>query len=70
VPTVYGGHLLVAPTHVVALFIGAGGASIPVAIPCSDALCGSTTYAQVLEVDAGASKGVAFSNAIRLVLGE
>ncbi|MFO0983463.1 MAG: hypothetical protein U1E76_17305 [Planctomycetota bacterium] len=68
--TIYGGSLLVAPSTILPLFLPGAGASIPVSVPDDDALCGLSVYLQVLESDAGATKGVAFTRGLRLQLGE
>ena len=70
VPTAFEGTLLLIATTILPLTLPAAGASIPVTVPGDDALCGLSIYLQVLEADAGASRGVAFSRGLRLQLGE
>ena len=45
------------------------GLSVTVTIPCDLTLCGLSVNMQVLELDAGASKGVSFTPGLNLVLG-
>lgn len=47
-----------------------GGATIPVVIPNDSSLCGGEYHVQAVEIDPGASHGVAFSNSLRGVVGE
>jgi len=68
-PTLYDGHLLVAPTNVFLLSLPGGGLALTGTLPCDPTLCGVSLYLQALEVDAGASKGVSFTPGLQLVLG-
>jgi hypothetical protein len=69
-PTAWDGHLLVLPEHVYPFSLSSAGAVLPFSIPCDGMLCQVATYFQVLELDAGASKGVSFTRGLLLVLGE
>ncbi len=68
-PTIYDGHLLVAPTIVLLLPLPGGGLALTGTLPCDPILCGVSLYLQALEVDAGASKGLSFTPGLQLVLG-
>ncbi|MFO0983022.1 MAG: hypothetical protein U1E76_15055 [Planctomycetota bacterium] len=68
-PTIYGGHLLVAPTSSFLFTLPAAGLALPGALPCDGSLCGRSVYLQALEVDPGASKGVSFTQGLQLLLG-
>lgn len=70
-PTPFGGTLLnnaVVPVSIPSLAIG--GQSTPLSIPDQSALCGVELYAQLIQFDAGASAGVAFSRGLRMIIGE
>jgi hypothetical protein len=69
IPSRDGGHLLVVPSSIVLMMIPAGGASIPLTVPCDEALCGLEVFLQAWESDPGASLGVSFSPGLKLVLG-
>jgi hypothetical protein len=65
-----GGTLLVDPPWNVFLFaLPAGGLSLPVNVPCDGVLCGIEADLQSLQYDPGASRGVAFSPGLALVIG-
>ncbi len=64
-----GGHLLVVPTTSVALTIPPAGLALPAALPLNGALAGTAVELQLLEIDPGASQGVAFSRGLEAVLG-
>ncbi|MEW6747789.1 MAG: hypothetical protein AB1486_34110 [Planctomycetota bacterium] len=68
-PTIRDGHLLVVPTNGFLLPLPAAGLALAGALPCDRVLCGVSVYLQALEVDAGASKGIAFTPGLQLVLG-
>ena len=61
IPTGWGGQLLVQPTLVFPLTLPAAGLSLAVRVMCDTAFAGTSVYLQVLEADAGASDGVAFT---------
>ena len=69
IPTSWHGDLLVVPIALIPLPIPTAGLNLPLAIPCDDSLCGISGFLQVLEADAGASKGVSFTPGLELVLG-
>jgi hypothetical protein len=55
---------------IVTIPIPAAGLSVPGPIPKGDASwCGLAVFLQVMEVDAGASKGVSFTPGLELDLG-
>lgn len=64
-----GGTLLVLSAFEFPLTLPASGLSLPVAIPTLPALCGLTAFAQVLQADPGASKGVSFTPGLGLMFG-
>jgi hypothetical protein len=68
-PTGYDGHLLVIPSNIVLFTLPGAGLSIPSTVPCNPVLCGQSIYLQGLELDPGASQGVAFTRGLRLVFG-
>jgi FG-GAP repeat len=68
-PTAWDGKLLVVPLFIMPLTLPAGVVSFPVALPCDTLLCGLTVYLQALELDDGATKGVSFTQGMKLVLG-
>ncbi len=69
-PTGFGGTLRVVPAYFAAFLVDSAGATISEDLPLDDELAGALIYAQVLELDPGASKGVSFTPGIELVLGE
>jgi hypothetical protein len=69
IPTIYGGTLLVLPMLFEPAIIPAGGATVPVVVPCDPALSGRSFFMQALEMDPGASNGVSFSEGLQMVLG-
>ena len=68
-PTEFGGTLNVLPAFAVEISIASGGITTSVDIPCDSTLCGLAGYLQVLEFDAGASKGISFSAGLKILLG-
>ena len=68
-PTGFGGTLLVAPFTTPSVAIPAAGLSLPETIPCDCALPGLLLDVQLLLLDPGASKGVAFTPGLELVVG-
>jgi Tol biopolymer transport system component len=69
IPTSLGGDLLVDIAAVVPLAIGPGGADFGGHLPDDAGLYGVSGYAQVLELDPGASRGVSFTAGLELFLG-
>ncbi|MFO0980863.1 MAG: calcium-binding protein [Planctomycetota bacterium] len=67
--TPWGGTVLVLPALAVSLQAPADGLSITSTIPCDGALCGMSVFAQVLELDPGASRGISFTPGLELRLG-
>jgi Tol biopolymer transport system component len=67
--SVWGGDLLVAPMTVVGLPIPAVGATVAGAIPNDPSLAATALDLQALEVDAGATHGVAFTAGLTLLFG-
>jgi Tol biopolymer transport system component len=68
-PTGWGGHLLVDPLATVFLALPPGGGTLPGRVPPDEALAGAHVFAQVLEIDPGASDGVSFTPGLDLTLG-
>jgi hypothetical protein len=60
-PTAFGGTLLVRPFLLLTLNLPAGGVALPFEVPCDPLLGGLAVHLQVLEQDAGASRGLSFS---------
>lgn len=69
VPTAWEGHLLVAPLFVLPLALPAFGLSLQVTVPCLSTLTGALVDLQVLEIDAGAAKGISFTPGWEIVIG-
>ncbi|MBM4014688.1 MAG: calcium-binding protein [Planctomycetes bacterium] len=69
IPTGFGGTLLVSPIGSITLAVPAGGATIDADLPDDEALCGVSYFAQALELDAAAAKGVSFTAGLELALG-
>ncbi|MFO0980677.1 MAG: SBBP repeat-containing protein [Planctomycetota bacterium] len=69
VPTDFGGHLLVTPNILVSLPLSPGTNTLPLLYTCDSNLCGLITYLQVLEIDPGASNGIAFTPGLELLIG-
>ena len=69
IPTGFGGTLLVSPIGSIMLAVPAGGATIDADIPDDEALCGVSWFAQALELDAAAAKGISFSAGLEIALG-
>jgi Tol biopolymer transport system component len=65
-----GGTILVDVVLMLPIAIGAGGLSIPAAIPQDDQLCGVSIYLQALESDPGALHRISFTPGLQLVLGQ
>lgn len=68
-PLGMGPTLLVAPTITVGFPLPAAGVTLNGSIPCEAALVGVAVYLQVLELDPGASGGVAATPGLKLTIG-
>lgn len=68
-PTGLGGSLLAAPELLLPISIPAAGFSQPGTLPVDPVWSGIEIFLQVLEVDAGASRGVSFTPGLELILG-
>jgi hypothetical protein len=70
VPTGKGGTILVAPLFVLGVPVPAGGLPLSGTLPPYDPnLCGVAIDLQAIELDAGASKGLSFTQGLELILG-
>jgi hypothetical protein len=69
-PTTYGGTLLVLPSWTVPVSMPSFGLSVQVDLPCDSTLCGAEIDVQAVEMDAGASKGVSFTQGVQLLFGD
>lgn len=67
--TPFGGALLVQVVASFTIPVSIAGARVPLSIPLSNALCGVPVYFQCVQIDGGASHGLAFSPGLELVLG-
>lgn len=68
-PLGMGPTLLVTPTVTVGFALPAAGITLGGSIPCDPALVGVAVYLQVLELDPGASGGVAATPGLKLTIG-
>jgi hypothetical protein len=69
-PTPWEGTLLVAPQIVVPIpLLPDSEFTIGISVPCDATLCGFSVYLQALTLDPGASKGVAFTPGLQLMVG-
>lgn len=68
-PTTRGGTLLVVPSISTLLALSPYGNSIAADLPADELLSGLEIFAQVLELDAGAARGVSFTPGLKLTLG-
>jgi Tol biopolymer transport system component len=66
----WGGDLLLVPTLVTPVAIAPGGVTFTADLPDDAALVGIAVDLQVIELDAGATKGVSFTPGLELVLGQ
>ena len=69
IPTRKGGHLLLIADGAILLSLAPSGTSVDGDIPSDESLCGAHVYAQALELDPGAAKGVSFTPGLDLLLG-
>jgi hypothetical protein len=69
IPTGKGGDLLLVPVLFFPVWIPVGGATAIGSIPDDEALCGVKGYAQAIELDPGAARGVSFTQGLELVFG-
>jgi hypothetical protein len=65
-----GGDVLVVPALSILVGLPPSGTSLTGALPSNEAYCGLEIDLQAIEADAGAAKGVSFTQGIELVLGE
>ncbi len=70
VPTRLGGTLLVDPAALMVLLVDVDGTTVACDLPLDEALAGVSAYAQLLLLDPGASRGVAFSRGLEAALGQ
>jgi hypothetical protein len=68
-PTPWGGTLLLVPTGAITLTVPFFGLSFEIAVPSDVMLAGVTVYAQAVQGDQWATRGVSFTPGLRLVLG-
>lgn len=68
-PTPFGGSILVAMLGEAAISVPAGGLNIPISVPCDPLACGEVFTIQAIELDPGASAGIAFSQGLEITLG-
>ncbi len=69
IPTNLGGDLLVTTLGSFGLTLVPGANPIDVDIEDDPSLCGAEFFAQALELDGGATKGVSFTAGLKLVVG-
>ncbi len=69
IPTAFGGMAWLLPQAVVPIVVPPGGASIGWSIPNNPTVVGYVLHGQAVVLDAGALFGLAFTPALRLVLG-
>jgi hypothetical protein len=69
VPTNKGGDLLVVPAFALLIPLAPSGNSMDCDFPPDEALCRFEVFAQTLELDPGAAKGMSFTQGLKLVLG-
>jgi hypothetical protein len=70
VPTGKGGDLPVVPSLNYLIPLTLSGTSISGDIPPDEALCGVELFAQAIEIDPGAAKGLSFTAGLDLLLGQ
>jgi Tol biopolymer transport system component len=70
VPTRLGGTLLVDPASLIVLFVYPPGSSIACDLPLDLPLVGVSVFAQALQFDPGASRGISFSAGLEALLGQ
>jgi len=70
VPTRLGGTLLVDPASLIVLFVYAQGSSIACDLPLDEPLVGVSVFAQFLQFDPAASRGISFSAGLEAFLGQ
>jgi hypothetical protein len=69
IPTTKGGNLLLVPLLFIPLPLPAAGITLSGNIPDDPTLVGVSVFAQALELDAGAAKGLSFTQGLQLTLG-
>ena len=70
VPTRLAGTLLVDPLATIVFLLEPLGTTLDGDLPLDDALVGTSFFAQVLQLDNGASKGASFTAGLELLLGQ
>jgi hypothetical protein len=70
IPTNRGGTILVLPLLWQLVSVPSGGATLPSGALDDPALGGAEAFLQQLQLDAGASRGIAFSEGLDLVVGD
>ncbi|MBL8842682.1 MAG: hypothetical protein JNL90_14270 [Planctomycetes bacterium] len=70
VPTRLDGTQLVDPLATIVFLVEPFGTTLDGDLPLDDALVGTSFFAQVLQLDNGASKGVSFTEGLELLLGQ
>jgi len=68
-PTGWGGAVLVNPAISLPIMLPAAGLDLPAQVPLDSSLCGWSAFAQLLQVDGGATHGVSFTPGLELLLG-
>src|SRR5262249_44400371 len=68
-PTSKGGDLLVVPLFTASLPVPSAGTTLDADIPNDPSLCGAEIFAQAIEADGGAAKGLSFTAGLQLHLG-
>ncbi|MFO0985155.1 MAG: integrin alpha [Planctomycetota bacterium] len=69
-PTALDGTIWLRPLVTTVVPLRARGDRLTLSVPCDPAARGAVALAQCLQLDAGASKGVAFSRGLKAVLGD
>jgi hypothetical protein len=69
-PTRWDGTLLVTAVTSFSFLLPVGGLVVPGVVPCDPALEGWHLFFQALELDAAASKGVAFTRGLEIIFGK
>jgi len=70
VPTRLGGTLLVDPASLMVLFVYPQGETIDCDLPLDEPLVGASVFAQALQFDPAASRGISFSEGLEAYLGQ
>jgi Tol biopolymer transport system component len=70
VPTHFGGHLLVTFLWIQPVVIGPAGSAFPASIPTDFVWAGVDVFVQAVEADAGAARGLSFTDGLTLTIGQ